>query len=100
MPIGDLIKNLLQVLNGFFTILKICFWMSGTPLFRGVLGPGLAGLCLKTALLVLCLEDQDIGFWSPTYRPNLICNIRVYDPNNMAAVNDAITPPGIRMEDI
>src|SRR6218665_2261798 len=34
-----------------FTRLKKIFLAERGPLFRGALGPGLAGLCLKTALL-------------------------------------------------
>src|SRR6218665_2860613 len=50
MSIGEPIKTIYRFLTVFFTRLKIYFWPSGALCFAGALGPGRAGLCLKTAL--------------------------------------------------
>src|SRR6218665_3808883 len=46
MPIEEPMK----IITDFYKIKKIFFWLRGAPLILGALGPGLAGLCLKTAL--------------------------------------------------
>ena len=53
MPIDEPMKIFAQVFNRFLqNKKKNFFWLRGAPLILGALGPGLAGLYLKTALFV------------------------------------------------
>jgi len=45
-------KTIYTFLTVLYKIKKIYFWLSGALCSAGALGPGLAGLCLKTALPV------------------------------------------------
>src|SRR6218665_1991273 len=45
-------KTIYRFLAVLYQIKKIYFWLSGAPCSAGALGPGLAGLCLKTALFL------------------------------------------------
>src|SRR6218665_3991219 len=56
-------KNYLQVLTVFYQIKKIIFGRAGA------LGPGLAGLCLKTALLAAPGRAKDASFIINSCKP-------------------------------
>src|SRR6218665_2413571 len=43
-------KTIYRFLTVFYKTKNIYFWLCGAPCSAGALGPGLAGLCLKTAL--------------------------------------------------
>src|SRR6218665_884414 len=43
-------KSIYRFLAVLYKIKKIYFWLNGALCSAGALGPGLAGLCLKTAL--------------------------------------------------
>src|SRR6218665_1457258 len=58
------VKTIYRFLTVLNKIKKIYFWLSGAPCSAGALGPGLAGLCLKTALV------EELWSLRSTLKPN------------------------------
>src|SRR6218665_1136415 len=72
-------KTFYRVLTVLYKIKKIYFWLIEAPCSAGALGPGLAGLCLNTALPVgICTFELST--------PHYWLIIALYSPGSLSAI--------------